>query len=162
MKGIPCEDLKPILRDLLIEKFGAQPKPETPYQPQVETQATVPAVVDINSLNNESATSAPEKLNGHTAAPAPVVSAPAVIAFTQSGKEVTCTEEDFILDVAEQAGIELPSSCRSGTCGTCKQKLLEGKVEYEGEPEALDDREIAENVILTCISHPVGKVVIDA
>ncbi|NJM71661.1 MAG: 2Fe-2S iron-sulfur cluster binding domain-containing protein [Scytonema sp. RU_4_4] len=55
------------------------------------------------------------------------------------------------------------SSCRSGVCGTCKKRKLEGEVKMEGyDPEVLEESDRQEGYILTCISYPVGRVVIDA
>ncbi|MCU0549055.1 MAG: 2Fe-2S iron-sulfur cluster-binding protein [Leptolyngbya sp. Prado105] len=90
------------------------------------------------------------------------VATPATINFAKSGKGVTCTQDDFILDIADQAEVAIESSCRSGTCGSCKCTLLEGEVSYDGEPDALDDRDRASNQILTCIARPVGHIVLDA
>ncbi|MGQ4647401.1 2Fe-2S iron-sulfur cluster-binding protein [Lyngbya aestuarii] len=84
------------------------------------------------------------------------------VVFAKSGKEVDCDGEDVILDIAEQEGVDMPSGCRMGACGACKQKLLEGEVKYEGEPDALKESEREEGLILTCLAHPVGKVVISA
>ncbi|WP_229424391.1 2Fe-2S iron-sulfur cluster-binding protein [Moorena producens] len=56
----------------------------------------------------------------------------------------------------------LPSGCRMGACGACKQKLLKGKVEYDEEPDALKEDERNEGMILTCVAHPVGQVVVSA
>lgn len=141
-KGIPCEDLKPLLREILIEKFAAQPKEGT-----VQTQQ-VTITFDEESVAQ----------NGK----APEAAKSAVISFAKSGKEINCTSEQFILEVAEAEGLDVPSSCRSGNCGTCKQKLLSGEVEYEGEPNALSNSEKEQGFILTCISHPVGRIAIDA
>ncbi|WP_322111881.1 2Fe-2S iron-sulfur cluster binding domain-containing protein [Aerosakkonema funiforme] len=125
--------------------------------------------LDTASLNGKSQPSSAEAQTGQLAEP--VISAPAkqseisqaaVISFVKSGKEINCDRNQFVLDIAEQEGVDIPSSCRSGTCGTCKQKLLEGEVKYEGEPEALDDSDREQGYILTCISHPVGRVAIDA
>ncbi|WP_339383791.1 2Fe-2S iron-sulfur cluster-binding protein [Tychonema sp. LEGE 07196] len=82
------------------------------------------------------------------------------VIFARSGKTVACTEDEFILDVAERAGVELDSSCRSGTCGTCKQKLLEGKTVYDSQPDAAADLE--PGFILACSARAIGKVSIDA
>jgi ferredoxin-nitrite reductase len=68
----------------------------------------------------------------------------------------------LILDMAEQAGVAIDSSCRSGTCGTCKCKLLSGDVSYDDDPAALDDSEKTAGYILTCIARPIGQVTIDA
>ena len=179
-KGIPCDDLKPVLRDLLIEQFGAQPKQENSPVPVAKS-------VDVGSINGQSLTPSAiaqpinleaRELNGHgngngaiSDQPAeiafaksgePVISAPASVAFAKSGKEVAWDGDSFILDVAEKEGVDIPSSCRAGICGTCKQKLLEGEVKYEGEPEGLEESDRSQGFILTCISRPVGKVAIDA
>jgi ferredoxin-nitrite reductase len=133
MKSIPCEDLKPVLQQLLREQFGA----------------TLKDGVVVESKNaNEDASE--------------VIAAPAVVYFAKSGKEVACTEVDRILDVAEQAGIALDSDCQAGSCGTCKQKLLEGGVKYEGNPSALSAAEKQEGFVLTCSAYPVGRIVLDA
>ncbi|WP_404791347.1 2Fe-2S iron-sulfur cluster-binding protein [Altericista sp. CCNU0014] len=89
------------------------------------------------------------------------VAPPATISFAQSGKTVDCTEADLILEVAEQAGLNPESSCRAGSCGTCKQKLQSGAVNYGGDPQALSAEERAAGYILACIAHPTGRVVVD-
>lgn len=83
------------------------------------------------------------------------------VVFAKSGKEVDCDGEDPILNLAEQEGVKIRSSCRSGTCGSCKKRKLEGEIKYSAEPEGLEEEERQE-YILTCISYPVGRVVIDA
>ncbi|WP_333445546.1 2Fe-2S iron-sulfur cluster-binding protein [Microcoleus sp. D3_18_C4] len=82
------------------------------------------------------------------------------VIFARSGKEVACSEDEFILDVAERAGVELDSNCRSGSCGTCQQKLLEGETVYDSKPDAAADLE--PGFILTCSARAIGKVSIDA
>jgi len=134
-KGIACEDLKPFLRNLLMEDFGAQLKEGVTIAP-VET--------------------APESEKPLQKA------APATVVFAKSGQEVTCDESDLILDVAERSGLELDYSCRSGICGTCKQKLLSGSVKYDADPEALSESDRDSGYLLTCSAHPIGRVEIDA
>ena len=135
-KGIPCEDLKPVLRDLLIQQFGAQPKSSAP-----ETNGNL-AVAPAAAIETPAA-------------------APATIGFVQSSKSVACSQEDSILEVAEQAGVAIDSSCRVGNCGTCKQRLVSGEICYDGEPDALDDDDRTQGYILTCIAHPIAQVAID-
>ncbi len=139
-KSIPCEDLKPVMIQILVDQFGAVPK----------------ASGEVASLNRQLLLTVEE---GETTVPAAKPQTSTVI-FARSGKEVACSEDEFILDVAERAGIELDSSCRSGTCGTCKQKLLEGKTVYDGQPDAAADLE--PGFILTCSAGAIGKVTIDA
>jgi ferredoxin-nitrite reductase len=139
-KSIPCEDLKPVLIQLLVDKFGAVSK----------------ASGDVASLNRQLLLTVDD---GETTVPTAKPQTSTVI-FARSGKEVACSEDDFILDVAERAGVELDSDCRSGNCGTCKQKLLEGDIAYDGELDALKD--IESGFILTCSARAIGKVSIDA
>jgi ferredoxin-nitrite reductase len=135
MKGIPCEDLKPVVRDLLIQKFGAQLRAGVVLEPTPST----------NQEPDSSTVTAP----------------PATVVFAKSGRILSCTEADLILEVAEQGGLNPDSNCRSGTCGTCKQKMQEGSVTYSSDPQALDATEQAAGYILPCIAQPKGTVVID-
>jgi ring-1,2-phenylacetyl-CoA epoxidase subunit PaaE len=68
-------------------------------------------------------------------------------------------DQPSILDSASAAGIEVPFSCTSGVCGTCRAKLLEGRVRME-RCYALDEAEVAEGFVLTCQSHPVSERVV--
>jgi ring-1,2-phenylacetyl-CoA epoxidase subunit PaaE len=61
---------------------------------------------------------------------------------------------EVILDAALRAGIDVPYSCRSGVCGTCRATLTAGKVDIEVN-YALEDDEIARGAILMCQSHPL-------
>jgi len=86
-----------------------------------------------------------------------------MVKFQKSGKEVLCSSDDLILDLAEQEGVKIRSSCRVGTCGTCKKRKISGEVKFEDyDREALEAEEVAEGFILTCVAHPIGMVVIDA
>ena len=109
----------------------------------------------------------PPALFSPPAPPAPEIAPPPAstsswVVFAKSGKEVACDGQDSILDLAELEEVEIDSNCRSGVCGTCNRRKLEGEVKYEGNPDALDDSEQEEGYILTCIARPVGRVVIDA
>ncbi len=66
-----------------------------------------------------------------------------------------------ILDVAGDAGMDVPYSCKGGVCSTCRAKVLEGKVEMDMN-YALTDAEVAQGYVLTCQSHPRSpRVVVD-
>jgi glycine betaine catabolism B len=82
--------------------------------------------------------------------------------FAQSGQEVLGDGAASILELAEQAGVRIRSNCRQGVCGACKKRKLEGKVQYETEPDALEPDEQAAGYVLTCVAAPVGRVVIEA
>lgn len=70
--------------------------------------------------------------------------------------EVTVKKDEFILETALDNDIDIPFSCQSGLCTTCRGKLLSGKVRME-DPDGLSDSEIAEGYILLCVSHPDSK-----
>jgi ring-1,2-phenylacetyl-CoA epoxidase subunit PaaE len=68
-------------------------------------------------------------------------------------------DQPSILDGASAAGIEVPFSCTSGVCGTCRARLLEGQVRME-RCYALDKAEVAAGFVLTCQSHPMTERVV--
>ena len=43
-------------------------------------------------------------------------------------KKIECDEDTYILDAADEAGLDLPYSCRSGSCGSCAAKLAGGDI----------------------------------
>ena len=59
-----------------------------------------------------------------------------------------------LLQSAAQAGIEMPSSCRNGTCRACIRRLVEGRVSYRIEWPGLLPEEKAEGLILPCVAYP--------
>ncbi|HVE54173.1 MAG TPA: 1,2-phenylacetyl-CoA epoxidase subunit PaaE [Ramlibacter sp.] len=68
-------------------------------------------------------------------------------------------EQPSILDAASAAGMEVPYSCTSGVCGTCRAKLVEGQVRMERN-FALDKKEVAAGYILACQAHPTTEHVV--
>ncbi|MEJ6683144.1 MAG: FAD-binding oxidoreductase [SAR86 cluster bacterium] len=75
------------------------------------------------------------------------------IDFAGTGKTVSTNGEMLLLDFAEAHEVEVDYSCRSGSCGECKIKLLTGKVRSSTE-EGLTAEERREGFILGCVSYP--------
>ena len=68
-------------------------------------------------------------------------------------------DQPSILDAASAAGLEVPFSCTSGVCGTCRAKCIEGSVRMERN-FALDAAEVAAGFVLTCQAHPLTDRVV--
>lgn len=81
----------------------------------------------------------------------------AEITFADSGVVAACGETDTVLAVAKRSGLNIPSGCTFGLCGTCKVRKLSGEV-HMVHNGGISDEDIAEGYILACCSHPMGKV----
>ncbi|GAB2765140.1 hybrid-cluster NAD(P)-dependent oxidoreductase [Nocardioides salsibiostraticola] len=85
----------------------------------------------------------------------------ATIRFGRSGREALCAPGTTVLAAAASVGVNLPSSCGEGLCGTCKVSLLSGRVDMDHQG-GIRPREIAANKFLPCCSTPDGDIVVDA
>jgi ring-1,2-phenylacetyl-CoA epoxidase subunit PaaE len=96
----------------------------------------------------------------HQAQPGDAEQARVVIIRDGLQREIAFSKEQpSILDAASAAGLEVPFSCTSGVCGTCRARLVEGQVRMERN-FALDRKEVAAGFVLTCQAHPTTERVV--
>lgn len=78
------------------------------------------------------------------------------VVFAKSGFTKTVGPNETILSVAEQAGLEVPTACREGTCGSCETRVIDGEVDHRDWILTEDERAHA-GVVMVCVSRCRGK-----
>jgi CDP-4-dehydro-6-deoxyglucose reductase len=85
------------------------------------------------------------------------------VTLQPSGRSFTVESDETILSAAIRQGIGLPYGCRDGACGSCKSRLLEGRVVLgTHQSKALSSTEEQAGWILTCCAVPQGDLVVEA
>jgi CDP-4-dehydro-6-deoxyglucose reductase, E3 len=84
------------------------------------------------------------------------------VSVVNTGSRFGVDPDQTLLDAALAAGLNLPHSCKGGSCGACRARLIEGEIVYpNGKPLGLADAEAAEGMILLCQAHARGDVVVE-
>lgn len=88
---------------------------------------------------------------------------PHTVRLVPSNRSFKVDDQHSLLEEALKAGISLPYSCRSGSCGSCRCRKLEGEVEYpDGLPIGLGEEEHAAGTVFACRAHAASDLVLEA
>jgi len=130
--------------------------------PPAMMQTLVPALaewgVPVADIHYEAFGPASVKLPGAAVATAPAGTT-VEVRFQRSGRTLTWDGQDAtLLDFAERHGVAVESGCRSGGCGSCETRVLEGNVQYDHAP----DHDVAPGHCLLCVGRPSSLLVLEA
>ncbi|MCI4428691.1 MAG: CDP-6-deoxy-delta-3,4-glucoseen reductase [Burkholderiales bacterium] len=85
------------------------------------------------------------------------------ITVQPSGRTFQTEPDETVLGAAIRQGIGLPYGCRDGACGSCKCRLLEGKIRHRPhQSKALSAAEESAGLMLTCCALPQTDIVLEA
>ena len=85
------------------------------------------------------------------------------VTLQPSGRSFEVLPGEPVLQAAIREGLGLPYGCRDGACGSCKSRLLEGRVTHGAhQHKALSDAEEAAGLVLPCCATPQTDLVIEA
>lgn len=82
----------------------------------------------------------------------PVLNSTFEVELSLSGKTIAVPPTESILDAVANCGIEVLSSCREGTCGTCETAVLEGTVDHR-DSLLTDEEQAANDTMMICVSR---------
>ncbi len=75
-------------------------------------------------------------------------------------RTIQVPDDQYIIDIVEEAGIRLPSGCKQGECSACVAKLISGEIN-QSEQKFLRPHEIEAGYVITCLTYPLSDCVLE-
>ncbi|RAM50452.1 MAG: ferredoxin [Hapalosiphonaceae cyanobacterium JJU2] len=75
-------------------------------------------------------------------------------------RAIAVPDDQYILDMAQEAGIRLPSGCKQGECSACVAKIIAGEVD-QSEQKFLRSHEVAAGYTITCVAYPLSDCTLE-
>ncbi len=81
------------------------------------------------------------------------------VTLLPEGRTFSVRPSESILDAALNVGINLPHSCKGGSCSSCRAKILSGSIHYPfGQPLGITAEEVKQGYALLCEARPTSNV----
>jgi ferredoxin len=75
-------------------------------------------------------------------------------------RTIEVPDDQYIVDIAQEAGIRLPSGCKQGECSACVAKIISGEID-QSEQKFLRPNEVEAGYTITCVAYPLSDCTLE-
>jgi ferredoxin len=84
------------------------------------------------------------------------------VSFGPLGDRIVCRDDETVLSAILRSGAKVMFGCRGGGCGTCKMRLISGRVEYgRCSTAVLPEEAKREGAFLSCQARPLSDLTVE-